>query len=77
MKKNDFVGDIAILCDVPRTATVRAKESLCALVISKDLFFRMVNEFPEMGVEIMRELAQRLHKTTQDLTALRSKAGDS
>ena len=75
MKKNDFVGDIAILCDVPRTATVRATKPLSTLVITKDLFFQLVTEFPDMSVEIMRELAQRLHKTTQDLLAARAKAG--
>ncbi len=74
-KKNDFVGDIAILCDVPRTATVRATKPLSTLVITKDLFFQLVTEFPDMSVEIMRELAQRLHKTTQDLLAARAKAG--
>ena len=75
MKKNDFVGDIAILCDVPRTATVRATKPLSTLVITKDLFFQLVTEFPDMSVEIVRELAQRLHKTTQDLLAARAKAG--
>lgn len=63
--KNDFVGEIAILCDVPRTATVTAKTDLTTLCISKDLFFRLVTEFPQMAVEIMRVLAQRLEKTTK------------
>ncbi len=65
--RNDFVGEIAILCDVPRTATVQASERTVTLRISKDLFFRLVAEFPEMSVEIMRELASRLEQTTQQL----------
>ena len=65
--KNDFVGEIAILCDVPRTATVKAQGELTALKISKDLFFRLVGEFPQMAVEIMRVLALRLEKTTSQL----------
>jgi CRP/FNR family transcriptional regulator, cyclic AMP receptor protein len=65
--KNSFVGEIAILCDVPRTATVRAAGTLTALRISKDLFFRLVGEFPQIAVEIMRELASRLDRTTKDL----------
>jgi CRP-like cAMP-binding protein len=67
MGKNSFVGEIAILCDVPRTATVRAKEKLSALRISKELFFKLVGEFPQIAVEIMRELAHRLDRTTKDL----------
>ncbi len=64
---HDFVGEIAILCDVPRTATVRASSELVTLRIAKELFFRLVTEFPQMAVEIMRVLAQRLEKTTADL----------
>lgn len=64
---NDFIGEIAILCDVPRTATVRARTAMSTLCISKDLFFRMMTEFPEMAIEIMRVLAQRLEKTTRQL----------
>ena len=67
LTNNDFVGEIAILCDVPRTATIQAKTELEALCISKDLFFRLVREFPEMAVEIMRVLASRLELTTSHL----------
>ena len=67
-RKNDIVGEIAILCDVPRTATVVADRDVEVLKISKELFFRMVEEFPRMAVEIMRELATRLERTTGQLT---------
>lgn len=65
--KNELIGEIAILVDIPRTATARAAEEVTTLVVSKELFFRLVIEFPEIGIEIMRELAQRLEKTTNDL----------
>ncbi len=65
--QHDFVGEIAILCDVPRTATVRARTSLVTLCISKDLFFRLITEFPQMAIEIMRVLAHRVEHTTRDL----------
>jgi len=67
--RNDFVGEIAILCDVPRTATIKAREPLNTLKISKDTFYRLVAEFPQMAVEIMRELAHRLEDTNQKLQA--------
>jgi len=67
MKKNDFLGEIAILCDVPRTATIKAREPLNTLKISKDTFYRMVGEFPTMAIEIMRELAHRVEDTNQKL----------
>lgn len=75
VSKNELVGEIAILCDVPRTATVRAATEVTTLAISKELFFQMVTEFPEMAVEIMRELAQRLERTTSQLREALSPSG--
>jgi CRP-like cAMP-binding protein len=66
--KNAFVGEIAILIDVPRTATISAISELETLKISKDLFFRLIAEFPDMAIEIMRELARRLEQTNLQLS---------
>jgi len=65
---NEFVGDMGILCDAPRNATVRAKDRVVALRISKELFMRMVREFPAMAVSIMQELADRLTATNNQLS---------
>ena len=70
--QNAIVGEIAILCDMPRTATVRASSRLETLKIEKDQFLRLVREFPDMGIEIMRELGKRLSKTTAELSQARS-----
>jgi CRP/FNR family transcriptional regulator, cyclic AMP receptor protein len=64
---NDIVGEMAILCDAPRNATVRAKGRLTALKIAKEPFLRMVREFPSMAVSIMLELAHRLDSTNNQL----------
>jgi CRP/FNR family cyclic AMP-dependent transcriptional regulator len=71
--RNDFVGEIAILCDVPRTATIRAKSQLETLKVNKETFIRLMSEFPEMSIEVMRELADRLVKTSADLANSREK----
>ena len=65
--KNDFVGEIAILCDVPRTATIRSRTALTTLRITKDLFLRMLMDFPAIAIEVTRVLAQRLEHTTERL----------
>ena len=69
VKRNAVIGEIAILIDVPRTATVTATSPLQALRIDKDTFFRLMTEFPQMAVEVMRELARRLEVTNQKLSA--------
>jgi CRP/FNR family cyclic AMP-dependent transcriptional regulator len=67
LARDAIVGDIGILCDVPRTATIVATEDLTTLKITKDLFFRMVSDFPTISIEVMRVLAQRLEHTTEQL----------
>jgi CRP/FNR family transcriptional regulator, cyclic AMP receptor protein len=71
VKRDAFVGEIGILCDVPRTATVVATEDLTTLKITKDLFFRMVTDFPTISIEVMRVLAQRLEHANEMLAAQR------
>ena len=72
--KNDIIGEIAVLCDVPRTATVVAHGKLEILRLSKNGFFQLVSQFPQVGIEVMSALAAKLHRTTQALTAARAQA---
>lgn len=72
LAENEIIGEIAILCDIPRTASVEAATELTTLKITKELFFRMVMDFPEMGVEVMRVLAHRLEQTTSQLRVARA-----
>jgi len=71
--ENEFTGEIALLIDVPRTATVVASVDSTALMVSKEVFYHMVVEYPAVGIEVMRELADRLLKTT---TRLREAGGN-
>nr|WP_155197560.1 Crp/Fnr family transcriptional regulator [Roseibium hamelinense] len=74
--EHSIVGEIAILCDVPRTATLIASGELDVLTVNKDDFLKLLKEFPDMSLEVMRTLALRLEATTQALAAARSANGD-
>ncbi|MFD1694788.1 cyclic nucleotide-binding domain-containing protein [Roseibium aestuarii] len=76
VKENSIVGEIAILCDVPRTATLIASTRMDVLTVSKDDFLKLLKEFPDIALEVMRTLALRLERTTRDLAAARSVAAD-
>ncbi len=67
--RNQILGEIAILCEVPRTAhvTAAADKDLVCLKIEKNDFIGMTNEFPSMAIEIMRELARRIVQTNDQL----------
>ena len=70
---NSIVGEIAILCDAARTATVRAADPIEALRIRKEPFLELLVDFPEVTIGVMRVLADRLSQTTMALTEERSK----
>lgn len=72
LEQNAFVGEMAILCDVPRSATISASEAVDALKIKKETFFQLLKDVPQMALEIMRELAQRLHNTNEELRDARA-----
>jgi CRP-like cAMP-binding protein len=73
MTGNEFIGEISILCDVPRTATVRALTRVETLRIDRDQFFELVENSPSIGIQMMRILSMRLAKTTAELIDLRAK----
>jgi CRP-like cAMP-binding protein len=68
----DILGEIAILCDTPRNATIRAKGEVKALRIRKEAFIELLHQFPEMAVKVTQLLAERLTKTTADLVKARA-----
>lgn len=74
---NEIIGEISILCEVPRTATVRAKDTLEVLTIKKEHFLGLVSQVPDLGIAIMRELASRLQKTTTELSEARQKLSEA
>ena len=57
----EIVGETAIVCDVPRTATVMAKGKLVVLKITKDVFMQLIEGVPEVAVAVIRELAMRVN----------------
>lgn len=68
---NSFIGEMAMLGSQPYAATVKATTRLEAIKITKDLFFRVIDEFPDMAVEVFRVINSRLTGTLNDLHRVR------
>ena len=75
MGKNDLLGEIAIVGEVPRTATAKALTKCETLKISKELFMKIIRENPDAAIELIRILASRLASTTTQLTRTRTGQG--
>lgn len=67
--RNALVGEMGILSDMPRSATVVAAEPVSALRIDKSVFLELLSQFPQMSIAVMRELALRLERTNAQLVS--------
>lgn len=59
------VGDIALLDDDPRSASVTAMEVTTALMINKPSFLQLLREHPDLSIGVIRSLTQRLREATE------------
>jgi CRP/FNR family transcriptional regulator, cyclic AMP receptor protein len=62
----DFIGEIALLEDIQRTATVTAKTPVRVFVLTRPTFQHLVNEHPAVENKVMRALARRLAALSTD-----------
>ncbi len=58
--KYGIFGEIGVLCEVPRTATIVANTELEVLRIDKAFFLQLLADFPAVARVIMNELGMRL-----------------
>jgi CRP-like cAMP-binding protein len=56
----DFFGEIALVTDVPRTATVTASTPIQALVITDRAFRELLRTSPEIQGKVLEAVAARL-----------------
>lgn len=71
--ESEVFGEMAMLCETPRTASIRASGELRTLLFEREGMLRLLREFPEMAIEMSRSLAQRLERTTTELARLRAR----
>jgi CRP/FNR family cyclic AMP-dependent transcriptional regulator len=70
----DFLGEMALLNDAPRSATVKAAGAVEALVLSRTEFRRLLLERPEVTVKLLEAMADRMRNADEQISDLGGEA---
>ena len=66
----DFFGELSLLNNEPRTATVRAIEDSILLKVSPKAFEVLVRKIPDLSLKVIMALAARLRASTEKVASL-------
>jgi CRP/FNR family transcriptional regulator/CRP/FNR family cyclic AMP-dependent transcriptional regulator len=69
-EKGAFFGEMSLLDDAPRSASVRALTDTRILALSRSDFLAVMRRSPDVAMAVVQELARRLRSTDQHASAL-------
>ncbi|MFQ5995057.1 MAG: Crp/Fnr family transcriptional regulator [Acidiferrobacterales bacterium] len=69
-RPGDYFGELALLDEAPRLASVMTLESSQFLIISKAQFKKCLADYPEIAFRLIKGLTQRLRATTENVKSL-------
>ena len=68
LRGGDFVGEIALVTELPRTATVTAETPVRLFVLTRREFHGVLDQNPKVERKVLRALGRRLAETSSDPT---------
>ena len=71
LDQGQIFGEIAALTGQPRTTAIQARSDLTVLRLDRQTLMALMREFPDISLELIRILADRLRDTSAELAALR------
>jgi CRP/FNR family cyclic AMP-dependent transcriptional regulator len=77
LEKGEFLGELAILNDKPRSASAETLEECDMLVIDRKTFDALIRGNVEIAVRFIKRLADRLRETNDQMEALMIKDNTS
>jgi CRP/FNR family transcriptional regulator, cyclic AMP receptor protein len=70
LESGAYFGEMALIGDAPRSATIRAATNLDYLAIDRDTLMTVIAQFPTVALQILRGYNDRLADTTERLARL-------
>jgi CRP/FNR family cyclic AMP-dependent transcriptional regulator len=68
--KGRSIGEMAIIDDFPRSATVRAKTDSTLLILTRNGFEELLEKYPQLGIKLLKGLARLLSMNMRKTTCL-------
>ena len=73
LSENQIIGELGLINNTPRIATLVANGELKAMKITDEMFFRMLRENPEVSLDLIRMLSDKLTKSHAQVEKLQRK----
>jgi CRP-like cAMP-binding protein len=70
LERGAHFGEMALIGEAPRTATIEAATDIEYLAIDRDTLMRVIGAYPSVALQILRGYNSRLSETTQRLARL-------
>jgi CRP-like cAMP-binding protein len=70
LSEGDFFGEMSILDGQNRSANVVTLEDSKIMVIRREDFLQMLHDYPQIAINLLKELAQRLRKSDSQIKSL-------
>lgn len=68
--RNALFGELALLNNAPRTATIRVRGSLQVLRIADEAFMKLLSENSDVALDVIRQLSEKLAKAHRQFEEL-------
>jgi CRP-like cAMP-binding protein len=72
LQDGDHFGEIALLQDVPRTATVRTRTASLFVALSREQLLRLMETAPQLRTVLHQEIARRLARSQKQAERISS-----
>lgn len=74
LSQNQLIGELGVLNNTPRIATLIANGNLRAMKITAEMFFRILRENTEVALDVIRMLSDKLTRTHAQVEELQRQA---
>ena len=67
LSQNQLIGELGLINNTPRIATLLANGNLLAMKITAEMFFRILRENSEVALDVIRILSDKVARTNEQL----------